>query len=102
MSQNRLKYKQKHPRTFTGKTCSPLLCYRFVSTSLTMQIPSGNAIAKPPAFSYSPLLHYRKAYRANSYGNAIAKPPALLHSPLLYYTTLATQISSGNAIAKTT
>jgi len=26
----------------------------------------GNAIAKPPAFSYSPLLHYRKAYRANS------------------------------------
>ena len=73
MSQNQLKYKQKHPRTFTGKTCSPLLCYRFVSTSLTMQIPSGNAIAKPPAFSYSPLLHYRKAYRANSYGNAIAK-----------------------------
>ena len=35
----------KPPRTFTGKTCSPLLCYRFVSTTLAAQIPSGNAIA---------------------------------------------------------
>ena len=35
----------KYPRTFTGKTCSPLLCYRFVSTTLAAQIPSGNAIA---------------------------------------------------------
>lgn len=25
---------------------SPLLCYRFVSTILTAQIPNGNAIAK--------------------------------------------------------
>ena len=32
--------------TFTGKTCSPLLCYRFVSTTLTAQIPNGNTIAK--------------------------------------------------------
>ena len=35
----------KYPRTFTGKTCSPLLCYRFVSTTLAAQIPSENAIA---------------------------------------------------------
>ncbi len=53
MSQNQLKYKQKHPRTFTGKTCSPLLCYRFVSTTLAAQIPSGNAIAKPPALLHA-------------------------------------------------
>ena len=33
------------PHSFTGKTCSPLLCYRFVSTTLAAQIPSGNAIA---------------------------------------------------------
>ena len=36
MSQNQLKYNQN---------CSPLLCYRFVSTTLTAQIPNGNAIA---------------------------------------------------------
>ena len=36
---------QKSPQSFTGKTCSPLLCYRFVSTTLAAQIPSGNAIA---------------------------------------------------------
>ena len=36
---------QKYPQSFTGKTCSPLLCYRFVSTTLAAQIPSGNAIA---------------------------------------------------------
>ncbi len=34
-----------YPQSFTGKTCSPLLCYRFVSTTLATQIPSGNAIA---------------------------------------------------------
>ena len=36
MPQNQLKYNQN---------CSPLLCYRFVSTTLTAQIPNGNAIA---------------------------------------------------------
>ena len=35
----------KYSQSFTGKTCSPLLCYRFVSTTLAAQIPSGNAIA---------------------------------------------------------
>ena len=35
----------KYPKSFTGKTCSSLLCYRFVSTTLAAQIPSGNAIA---------------------------------------------------------
>ena len=30
---------------FWDSDCSPLLCYRFVSTTLTAQIPSGNAIA---------------------------------------------------------
>jgi RHS repeat-associated protein len=34
-----------YTQSFTGKTCSPLLCYRFVSTTLAAQIPSGNAIA---------------------------------------------------------
>ena len=41
--------------TFTGKTCSPLLCYRFVSTTLAAQIPSGNAIANSQG-----LLHSRR------------------------------------------
>ena len=35
----------KSTPSFTGKTCSSLLCYRFVSTTLAAQIPSGNAIA---------------------------------------------------------
>ena len=35
----------KYPQSSTGKTCSPLLCYRFVSTTLAAQIHSGNAIA---------------------------------------------------------
>jgi len=74
MLQNYIKYNAKTSSKST-QDCSPLLCYRFVTTTLTAQIPNGNAIAKPPA---------------------------LLHSTLLYYTTLATQISSGNAIAKTT
>ena len=49
MQQNYIKYNAKTPpkppQSFTGKTCSPLLCYRFVSTTLAAQIPSGNAIA---------------------------------------------------------
>ena len=49
MYQNWIKYNTetlpKYPQSFTGKTCSPLLCYRFVSTTLAAQIPSGNAIA---------------------------------------------------------
>ena len=45
MHQTQLKYYPKYPQSFTGKTCSPLLCYRFVSTTLAAQIPSGNAIA---------------------------------------------------------
>ena len=49
MLQNYIKYNAetppKYPQTFTGKTYSPLLCYRFVSTTLAAQIPSGNAIA---------------------------------------------------------
>ena len=49
MHQNYTKYNTEAPpkyhQTFTGKTCSPLLCYRFVSTTLAAQIPSGNAIA---------------------------------------------------------
>ena len=30
---------------YSGSLHSPLLCYRFVSTTLAAQIPSGNAIA---------------------------------------------------------
>ena len=30
----------KYSQSFTGKTCSPLLCYRFVTTALTAQIPA--------------------------------------------------------------
>ena len=49
MHQNYIKYNTKTASKstpyFTGKTCSPLLCYRFVSTTLAAQIPSGNAIA---------------------------------------------------------
>ena len=49
MCQTYLKYTtktaSKSTPSFTGKTCSPLLCYRFVSTTLAAQIPSGNAIA---------------------------------------------------------
>ena len=40
MPQNQLKYNPKYPQSSTGKTCSPLLCYRFVSTTLTAQIPA--------------------------------------------------------------
>ena len=65
MLQNHIKYSQKPPRTFTGKTCSPLLCYRFVSTTLAAQIPSGNAIANSlgllhaeTGFSYLGAGHY--------------------------------------------
>ena len=39
--------------SFTGKTCSPLLCYRFVSTTLAAQIPSGNAIANSQGLLHS-------------------------------------------------
>ena len=63
MLQTYLKYNtktaSKSTPSFTGKTCSPLLCYRFVSTTLAAQIPSGNAIANSqrllhaePGFSY--------------------------------------------------
>ena len=36
-----------------GLSFSPLLCYRFVSTTLTAQIPNGNAIAKPQALLHT-------------------------------------------------
>jgi hypothetical protein len=44
MLQNHLKYNPKPPLKST-QDCSPLLCYRFVTTTLTAQIPNGNAIA---------------------------------------------------------
>ena len=40
MYQTQLKYMQK-----STQDCSPLLCYRFATTTLTAQIPSRNAIA---------------------------------------------------------
>ena len=43
---------------YEERSYSPLLHYHYVSTSLTVQIPNGNAIANLLAFSYSPLLHY--------------------------------------------
>ena len=44
MHQNYIKYNAETPPKST-QDCSPLLCYRFVSTALTAQIPNGNAIA---------------------------------------------------------
>ena len=44
MHQNYIKYNTKTASKST-QDCSPLLCYRFVSTALTAQIPNGNAIA---------------------------------------------------------
>ena len=44
MHQNYIKYNTKTASKSTHD-CSPLLCYRFVSTALTAQIPNGNAIA---------------------------------------------------------
>ena len=44
MLQNYIKYNTKTVSKST-QDCSPLLCYRFVSTALTAQIPNGNAIA---------------------------------------------------------
>ena len=44
MHQNYIKYNTKTASKST-QDCSPLLCYRFVSTTLAAQIPSGNAIA---------------------------------------------------------
>ena len=44
MYQTYLKYNAQTPLKST-QDCSPLLCYRFVSTALTAQIPNGNAIA---------------------------------------------------------
>ena len=44
MCQTYLKYNTKTASKST-QDCSPLLCYRFVSTALTAQIPNGNAIA---------------------------------------------------------
>jgi len=44
MYQNWIKYNTK-TASKSNQDCSPLLCYRFVSTALTAQIPNGNAIA---------------------------------------------------------
>ena len=44
MLQNYIKYNAETASKST-QDCSPLLCYRFVSTALTAQIPNGNAIA---------------------------------------------------------
>jgi hypothetical protein len=44
MLQNYIKYNTKTASKST-QDCSPLLCYRFVTTTLAAQIPSGNAIA---------------------------------------------------------
>ena len=44
MLQNYIKYNAKTVSKST-QDCSPLLYYRFVTTTLTAQIPSGNAIA---------------------------------------------------------
>ena len=44
MYQTYLKYNAQTPLKST-QDCSPLLCYRFVSTTLAAQIPNGNAIA---------------------------------------------------------
>ena len=90
---------------FFASNCSPLLCYRFVSTTLTAQIPTEMLSqshrlcfmllcynhAKTTTFSAqsstgktcSPLLHYHCVNHANSYGNAIANSQGLLHAFVL-------------------
>ena len=52
--------------------CSPLLHYHYVSTSLTMQIPT-ETLSQTRRVCFM-LLCYRKANRTNSIGNAIKKP----------------------------
>lgn len=69
MYQTQLKYMQKSTPSFTGKTCSPLLCYRKANRTNSY----GNAIAKPPALLHSPLLYYTTLATQISSGNAIAK-----------------------------
>ena len=58
--------------------CSPLLHYHYVSTSLTMQIPT-ETLSQTHRVCFM-LLCYRKANRTNSYGNAIANSQGLLHA----------------------
>ena len=55
---------------FLVSDCSPLLCYRFVTTTLTAQIPTETLSQTHWVSLCSPLLCYRKAYRTNSYGKA--------------------------------
>ena len=57
MHQNYIKHNTE-TASKSSQNRSPLLCYRFVSTTLTAQISSGNAIAKPLGSNYSPFLHY--------------------------------------------
>ena len=102
-------YNYVRSSVFFASNCSPLLCYRSVTTALTAQIPNGNAITKPQGFSCSPLLCYRfvtttlTAQIPN--GNAIANLLGSLHtgktcSPLLCYRKANRTNSCGNAIAK--
>ena len=80
MHQTQLKYYPKYPQSFTGKTCSPLLCYRFVSTTLTAQIPAETLSQSHRVFLVLRFCTSTALTVQIPNGNAIAKPPALLHA----------------------
>ena len=54
---------------FFASNCSPLLCYRSVTTALTAQIPA-ETLSQSHRLCFM-LLHYHCENHANSYGNAI-------------------------------
>ena len=66
---------------FWASNCSPLLCYRFVSTTLTAQIPT-ETLSQSHRLCFM-LLHYHCVNHANSCGNAIANSLGLLHAFML-------------------
>ncbi len=77
-----LKNYSKRTQSFTGKTCSPLLCYRFVSTTLTAQIPA-ETLSQSHRLCFM-LLHYHYVITALTVqipnGNAITNSQGLLHT----------------------
>ena len=77
MLQNHLKYNPKPPLKST-QDCSPLLCYRFVTTTLTAQIPM-KTLSQSHRLCFM-LLHCHFVNYANSCGNAIANSLGLLHA----------------------
>ena len=66
-------YNYVRSSVFFASNCSPLLCYRFVTTTLTAQIPT-EMLSQSHRLCFM-LLHYHFVNHANSCGNAIANSP---------------------------